>query len=161
MEADADAAQQRQRRNNDDSKRDAADNVKPAAAVSSESCSDSSTGAPKVQALATPTKAAATLPVAAASPSFAPQIRGGGRIRLPDKLMEYLSKEVLPDTLWWQPDGDGFAFDTEKIQPNFLDKHFRGTKLTSFIRSLNRWGFRRIFYHSLPKSALSFHHPLF
>ena len=63
----------------------------------------------------------------------------GGRIRLPDKLMEYLSKKVLPDTLWWQPDGDGFAFNTDNIQTDFLDKHFRGTKLTSFIRSLNRW----------------------
>ena len=73
------------------------------------------------------------------SPPFDYVHKGGGRIRLPDKLMEYLSKEVLPDTLWWQPDGDGFAFDTEKIQTNFLDKHFRGTKLTSFIRSLNRW----------------------
>jgi HSF-type DNA-binding len=63
----------------------------------------------------------------------------GGRIRLPDKLMEYLNKNVLPDTLWWQPDGDGFAFNTDTIQGDFLDKHFRGTKLTSFIRSLNRW----------------------
>jgi hypothetical protein len=65
--------------------------------------------------------------------------KGGGRIRLPDKLMEYLNKEVIPDTLWWQPDGDGFAFDSESVQTHFLDKHFRGTKLTSFIRSLNRW----------------------
>ena len=65
--------------------------------------------------------------------------QGRGRIRLPDKLMEYLNKEVLPDTLWWQPDGDCFVFHAEKIQATFLHKHFRGTKLTSFIRSLNRW----------------------
>lgn len=65
--------------------------------------------------------------------------KGGGRIRLPDKLMEYLNKKVTPKTLWWQPDGSGFAFDADAIQTNFLDVHFRGTKLTSFIRSLNRW----------------------
>lgn len=86
-----------------------------------------------------PKLAAAVAPAVAPSPSYEMIHKGGGRIRLPDKLMEYLSKEVLPDTIWWQPDGDGFAFDTDKIQTKFLDQHFRGTKLTSFIRSLNRW----------------------
>lgn len=78
----------------------------------------------------------------ASSPKLAPTMcmhHGGGRIRLPDKLMEYLDKEVLPDTLWWHPGGDCFVFDAEKIQATFLNKYFRGTKLKSFIRSLNRW----------------------
>jgi HSF-type DNA-binding len=78
------------------------------------------------------------------SPRLAPTMgtgvhHGGGRIRLPDKLMEYLDKEVLPNTLRWLPGGESFVFDTEKIQSTFLDKHFRATKLKSFIRSLNRW----------------------
>jgi hypothetical protein len=47
------------------------------------------------------------------------------------------------------------------VQEKILDVWFRGTKRESFIRSLNRWGFRRVFYHALPESALAFHHPSF
>lgn len=65
--------------------------------------------------------------------------KGGPRIRLPDKLIEYLNNEVETEVLWWQPDGDGFAFDSTTVQTGFLDKHFEGTKLISLIRSLNRW----------------------
>ena len=66
----------------------------------------------------------------------------GARIRLPDKLMEYLNGQVEPDVLWWQND-EGFAFDSTRVQTDFLDKHFEKTKLKSFIRSLNRWYVRR------------------
>ncbi|CAB9512306.1 transcription factor [Seminavis robusta] len=84
-----------------------------------------------------------------------------GRIRLPDKLMQYLNNGVAPASLFWQPDGQGFSIDCEKVQKDLLDKYFHGTKLSSFLRSMNRWGFKRLFYHSMPKSTLSFHHPLF
>jgi HSF-type DNA-binding len=77
--------------------------------------------------------------VAADKTPYDPAAKGGARIRLPDKLMEYLNNEVEKDVLWWQPDGDGFAFDSKTIQKRFLDTHFEGTKLKSFIRSLNRW----------------------
>ena len=77
--------------------------------------------------------------VAAIKTPYDPHTKGGARIRLPDKLMEYLNNEVEKDVLWWQPDGDGFAFDSKTIQKRFLDKHFEKTKLKSFIRSLNRW----------------------
>lgn len=62
----------------------------------------------------------------------------GARIRLPDKLMEYLNNCVEPDVLWWQNE-EGFAFDSTRVQKEFLDRHFEKTKLKSFIRSLNRW----------------------
>lgn len=88
-------------------------------------------------------------------------IQYGGRVRLPDKLMEILNKEFAPDVMWWQPDGECFAFDSETVQKKILDVWFRGTKLSSFIRSLNRWGFRRVFYHALPEAALAFHHAAF
>ena len=64
---------------------------------------------------------------------------GGGRMRLPEKLLKYLNEEPVPDVVWWMPDGNGFAYNVERVQTEFLDKHFRGTKLTSFVRSLNRW----------------------
>ena len=66
-------------------------------------------------------------------------IQYGGRVRLPDKLMEILMKDFEPQTIWWQPDGECFAFNSENVQKKVLDVWFRGTKLTSFIRSLNRW----------------------
>ena len=64
---------------------------------------------------------------------------GGGRVRLPDKLLKHLNGEPMPDVIWWMPDGNGFAYNIGKVQNEFLDKHFGGTKLASFVRSLNRW----------------------
>ena len=61
-----------------------------------------------------------------------------GRVRLPDKLMEYLNKEAS-EALYWMPDGESFALDTETAQEKLLDKFFSGTKLSSFLRSISRW----------------------
>jgi len=85
----------------------------------------------------------------------------GGRVRLPDKLMEYLNKEVAPQVLYWQTGGESFSFDSKTAQTELLDKYFNGTKLSSFTRSLNRWGFKRIFHALLPKHVLSYEHPCF
>ena len=65
--------------------------------------------------------------------------RGKGRARLPEKLMEYLNSNVAPDVLWWLPGEEAFALDASRAQEELLDQYFRGTKLSSFIRSLNRW----------------------
>ncbi|CAB9499203.1 expressed unknown protein [Seminavis robusta] len=98
-----------------------------------------------------------------AAPGHAPNglILKGGRVRLPDKLMEYLNKDVAPEALYWMPDGDSFALDTEKAPAQVLTKYFSGTKMTSFLRSISRWGFKRVFYHSLERHVYAFHHPLF
>lgn len=87
--------------------------------------------------------------------------RGKGKARLPEKLMEYLNAEVAPEALWWLPNEESFALDSKRVQKEVLDVYFRGTKLPSFIRSLNRWGFRRLFIPSLPKTAVCFHQRLF
>ncbi|CAB9497715.1 shock factor protein 3 [Seminavis robusta] len=84
-----------------------------------------------------------------------------GRARLPDKLMDHLNNEELNEVIWWLPDGASFAMDSKTVQESFLDVHFRGTKLTSFIRSLNRWGFRRVFFHAMPRNAICFQSPKF
>lgn len=65
--------------------------------------------------------------------------RGKGRARLPEKLMDYLDSEVNTDVMWWLPEGTAFAFESSRVQEEFLDSHLRGTKMSSFIRSLNRW----------------------
>jgi HSF-type DNA-binding len=85
----------------------------------------------------------------------------GGRIRLPDKLMEFLTKSALPDVLYWREDGKSFAFDTDTVQEKLLDKYFGGSKLASFVRSLNRWGFKRVFCSVAPKHVLCYKHTFF
>jgi hypothetical protein len=111
-----------------------------------------------------------------------------GRVRLPDKLMEYLNNEVAPDALYWLPGRETFALDMDKVQEQLLNKFFSKTKSASFLRSVSRWwvnvfefrtysptvlyldlhfesffprGFRRVFYHSLSRSTYAFSHPLF
>jgi HSF-type DNA-binding len=110
-----------------------------------------------------------------------------GRARLPDKLMDHLDDGGLEDVIWWLPDGKSFAMDSKTVQEQILDVHFRGTKLASFIRSLNRWyaniscavccisvvlltfnmctflcrGFRRVFFHAMPRNAICFQCPKF
>mgnify|MGYP005853173077 CR=1 FL=1 len=75
--------------------------------------------------------------VASSKVAYEGNVKGGARVRLPDKLYEYLSNDVSKDTLWWHDD-HSFAFDTKKMD-DFLDKYFDKTKLKSFIRSINRW----------------------
>lgn len=88
-------------------------------------------------------------------------LKSKNRHRLPDKIMRCLCDGIEPDVLWWSPHENGFTVDADTVQEKLLDVHFRGTKLSSLVRSLNRWGFRRDFYRSLPKKALAFLHPQF
>lgn len=88
---------------------------------------------------------------------------GGVTKPFPEKLHEMLSAESLPHTdassiVSWLPHGRAFIVKKPKqFTTEIMPKYFRQTKLTSFQRQLNLYGFRRItrgpdsgaYYHEL------------
>lgn len=66
----------------------------------------------------------------------------------PEKIMELLQGELAPNAIYWLPEGEAIAVDPDSFKDStVISKQFRGNKLSSFVRSLNRW----CDTHSLPK----------
>lgn len=62
----------------------------------------------------------------------------------PQKLMAILSDPANLSAIAWLPHGKAFVISNRKKFGNdVLPKYFRGSKPASFIRKLNRWGFKR------------------
>jgi len=84
--------------------------------------------------------------------------RGGVAMPFPEKLHVVLSHEKYSDVISWQPHGRCFILhNPQEFLRNIMPKHFRQSKLTSFQRQLNLYGFCRItsgpdkgsYYHEL------------
>ncbi len=62
-------------------------------------------------------------------------------------LMDILNVEDPDHTsiICWVPDGESFLIaDQERFEKELLPTYFRGSLFNSFVRKLNRWGFRRL-----------------
>jgi hypothetical protein len=62
----------------------------------------------------------------------------------PEKMMQILESAEYEDAIWWNPDRVGFSIVPKKFTEKVLTKYFQGTKFESFVRKLNRWGFKRV-----------------
>ncbi len=63
----------------------------------------------------------------------------------PQILHEILATTECQSILHWLPDGFSFLIvDKQRFSDEILPEYFRGALLNSFIRKLNRWGFRRV-----------------
>jgi hypothetical protein len=97
----------------------------------------------------------------APSPNDMPRKKTGGVSQpFPDKLMSMLDQETAlhPDVITWCPHGRAFVVKKPKVfTSEVMINYFKQSKLTSFQRQLNLYGFRRItqgldagaYYHEL------------
>lgn len=65
---------------------------------------------------------------------------GGKSPTFPEKIMDLLQSGLATNAIYWLPEGEAIAVDPDNFKDcNIINKQFRGNKLSSFVRSLNRW----------------------
>lgn len=97
-------------------------------------------------------------------PSSASSSSANGKMRsktFPEVLMDILSHPDHTDIVGWLPHGRSFAIhDPAKFSSVILPKYFRKVIFRSFIRKLNRWGFRSV-KRSVSRFESTFEHGSF
>eukprot|EP00986_Skeletonema_menzelii_P000967 scaffold269_cov140-Skeletonema_menzelii.AAC.3 len=79
------------------------------------------------------------------NPAFAAAVIKNDVKSFPEILQEILATQEYQSIIHWLPDGFSFIIaDKQKFIEVILRKYFREALFHSFIRKLNRWGFRRV-----------------
>lgn len=81
------------------------------------------------------------------------------KLKFPQKLMEILQTGgISTRAIWWISNGTAFAMDSKRLFEDVLCENFKGIKYESFLRTLRRWGFKRLpGTHENSNSAAYFH----
>lgn len=80
-----------------------------------------------------------------------------------ERLMNVLQRGIASDSIWWVGgDVNGVALRPKKLKKGtLLQTHFSGNQYSAFLRSFNRWGFRRVACHEAPDGAVIYRNCLF
>jgi len=83
-------------------------------------------------------------------------------LTFPERLMELIKDgDSEEDNIYWTSNGDSFRIRTKRFNDDVLRIHFQATKFESFVRKLNRWGFKRVHDENLPSGTIAYKHPMF
>jgi len=89
------------------------------------------------------------------------QTRVDNFMTFPERLMSLLGCDESAGSIYWTSGGDSFRIKTKDFTEKVLKVHFQGTKFESFVRKLNRWGFKRVHDQDLPYGTIAYRHPMF
>jgi len=79
----------------------------------------------------------------------------------PNRLMQMLDSGDLSGVMYWSGYGDSFCINTTEFGEKVLDVYFQGSKFESFVRKLNRWGFKRTYHPDFRAEIIGYQHPMF
>jgi len=74
-------------------------------------------------------------------------------ISFPQRLMQMLDSDEFSGIVFWSGYGNSFCINTREFIP--------GSKFESFIRKLNRWGFKRTYHQDFQRETIGYQHPMF
>lgn len=86
---------------------------------------------------------------------------GSEQLTFPERLMQLINESIAPGHVGWIATEEAISFKTDGFQEHVLDHFFQGLKYDSFVRKLNRWGFRRVTSEGVQPGFVAYYHNSF